>query len=201
MTDGGLTAKLDAISFELFLYACQQFYCNSDNNYEYTKSNATDKKGNIVQHTFHVQCLRSNNQSFTINAYTTRCSLLINGKDSELFLHNDIRHIHNIMSSTKINGTNIDVQRLNQCLAANLEQQALHTLTNGQGENVENKYLIDQEMITIKCHKCKRTCKTRGVECKNGQWVHYICDQLSEIEISTIEDEETTLYTHVNLVR
>jgi hypothetical protein len=102
-------------------------------------------KTETVQHTFHVQCLRPSNQSFTINAYTTRCSLLINGKSSELFLDNDIRHIHNIMSSTKINGTNIDVHRLNQCLAANLEQ-ALHALTNGQCENVENKNIIDQEV-------------------------------------------------------
>ena len=152
------------------------------------KTNASDKKGNIVQHTFHVQCLRPSNQSFTINAYTTRCSLLINGKNSELFLDNDIRHIHNIMSSTKINGTNIDVQRLNQCLTANFEQ-ALLALTNGQCENVENKNVIDQEVITAKCLKCKRTCKTRGVECKNGHWVHYSCDKLSESEISTIEDE------------
>ena len=43
MTNGGLTAQLDAVSYELFLYACQQFYSNSDNNYEYTKNNANDK--------------------------------------------------------------------------------------------------------------------------------------------------------------
>jgi hypothetical protein len=63
------------------------------------------------------------------------------------------------MSSTKINGTNIDVQRLNQCLAANLEK-VLHALTNGQCENVENKNIINQEVKTAKCLKCKRTCKT-----------------------------------------
>ena len=45
-TNRGLTAQLDAVSYELFLYACQQFYSNSDNNYEYTKTNVTDKKGN-----------------------------------------------------------------------------------------------------------------------------------------------------------
>jgi len=139
-------------------------------------------KKETVQHTFHVQCLRPSNLSFTINTYTTRFSLLINGKNSELFLDNDIRHIHNIMSSTKINGTNIDVQRLNQCLAANLEQ-ALHPLTNGQCENVENKNIIDQEVKTAKC------LKTRGVECKYGHWVHYSCDKLGESEISTIEYE------------
>ena len=51
------------------------------------------------------------------------------------------------------------------------------------------KNVIDQEVKTAKCLKCKRTCKTRSVECINGHWVHYSCDKLSESEISTIEDE------------
>jgi hypothetical protein len=44
---------------------------------------------------------------------------LINGKNVEKFIDDDIKEIHNIMSQTKINGVNIDV---NQVLALKLEE-------------------------------------------------------------------------------
>jgi hypothetical protein len=47
---------------------------------------------------------------------------LINGKNVEKFIDDDIKEIHSIMSQTKINGVNIDVRLLNQALALKLEE-------------------------------------------------------------------------------
>jgi hypothetical protein len=53
-------------------------------------------------------------KTYTINAYLTKCSLLINGENVEKFIDDDIKEIHSIMSQTKINGVKIDVRLLNQ---------------------------------------------------------------------------------------
>jgi hypothetical protein len=47
---------------------------------------------------------------------------LINGKNVEKFIDDDIKEIHSIMSQTKINGVKIDVRLLNQALALKLEE-------------------------------------------------------------------------------
>jgi hypothetical protein len=62
--------------------------------------------GNTVQYTYHIGCKET--QTYTINAYLTKCSLLINGKNVEKFIDDDIKEIHSIMSQTKINGVKID---------------------------------------------------------------------------------------------
>lgn len=83
-TGGGITIQLDAVSFEVFLYACEQCYSNSS-NYEISKTTDTDKQDNEVQHTHHITHL-PHLQSFTLNAYLTICSLIIKGKCANLFI-------------------------------------------------------------------------------------------------------------------
>jgi hypothetical protein len=51
------------------------------------KTTATDKDGNTVQYTYHIGCKET--QTYTINAYLTKCSLLINGKNVEKFIDDD----------------------------------------------------------------------------------------------------------------
>ena len=42
-TGGGLTAELDAITFELFIHACEIYFVNSSNNFgNVIKDNSTD---------------------------------------------------------------------------------------------------------------------------------------------------------------
>lgn len=50
---GGVTVKLDAISFELFICACEKIYADS-NNYNFTKTTGTDKQKNNVQFSFYI---------------------------------------------------------------------------------------------------------------------------------------------------
>lgn len=81
ITRGGITMKLDAVSFEVFVYACEQYYdIETVSNYDFRKTTATDKQGNNVQYTYHINRTRPEPKSFTINAYLTKCSLLINAK-------------------------------------------------------------------------------------------------------------------------
>jgi hypothetical protein len=51
------------------------------------KTTATDKDGNTVQYTYHIGCKET--QTYTINAYLTKCSLLIHGKNVEKFIDDE----------------------------------------------------------------------------------------------------------------
>jgi hypothetical protein len=51
----------------------------------------TDKEGNNVQVTYNIT--DATNSSFTINAYLTKCTLLINGKNTNRFESKDIKEI------------------------------------------------------------------------------------------------------------
>lgn len=56
------------------------------------------------------------------NAYITKCSLLINGKNISKFLERDIEHIHAIMCNTTINGAKINTELLISALCKTLEE-------------------------------------------------------------------------------
>ena len=106
-TGGGITVELDAVSFELFTSAVE-LYCRNPNAiklFDFNKVIAKDKGGRKVQYTF--QIFDAPSLSYTINAYITKCSLLINGKNISKFLERDIEHIHEIMCNTTINGAKI----------------------------------------------------------------------------------------------
>ena len=52
---GGLVANLDAVSFELFKYACTEFHSAfNDQIVRVDRDDATDNKGNTVQNTYTV---------------------------------------------------------------------------------------------------------------------------------------------------
>jgi hypothetical protein len=110
-TGGGITVKFDTVTFELFIYACEIYFSdNANKEFSFKKSTAKDKSGNLVQYTYHI----TNNyaQSYIINAYLTKCSLLINGKNTQDFIDRDIPLIHCIMSNTKINGVSLNIEQL-----------------------------------------------------------------------------------------
>jgi hypothetical protein len=50
-------------------------------------------------------------------------------------------------------------------------------------------YIEVQKLKETKCYKCKRNCKTRAALCLKGHWVHYICDKLTDQEITSIENK------------
>ena len=186
-TGGGICVKLDAVTFELFIYGCNTYFSKTnDQPLNYKKTTATDKDGNTVQYTYHIGTKET--QTYTINAYLTKCSLLINGKNIERFIDDDIKEIHNIMSKTKINGVNIDVSLLNQALASKLEEALNELYSSEHNRKTETTKEVQKlNLKEAKCYKCKRNCKTRAALCLKGHWVHYVCDKLTDQEINSIE--------------
>ena len=190
-TGGGVTIKMDTISFELFIYALEQYFNDpSFKFHDYRKTIATDKGGNNVQYTYHI--FDNPTDSYTINAYLTKCNLLINRKNVDKLFYRDIEHIHKIMSNTQINGANINTDLLNKNLASKLIE-ALDCLKKSATPNPglpENK--STKSSNEERCIKCNRNCKSRAVLCHNNHWVHYKCDKLSVEDISSIEKNDKT---------
>ncbi|CAG2216627.1 unnamed protein product [Mytilus edulis] len=191
-TGGGITGKFDAITFELFLYACEIYYKNSQDILDFSKTAATDNVGNNVQITYSIT--DTSKKSFTINAYITKCTLLINGKNSKRFELCDITKIHSIMSDTKISGVKINIEKGNRKLAEQLEE-AIATLQSGLGlANTSNSQTGVVQNINQgeRCHKCNRNCRTKAVLCIYGHWVHYNCEKFSEDDVKNVKRKDFT---------
>ncbi|VDI34595.1 Hypothetical predicted protein [Mytilus galloprovincialis] len=187
-TKGGITIQLDPISFELFIHACDQYYKNPVTKLDsFNKTTMKDRIGNETQHIFRV--FDSPSLGYTINAYLTKCSLLINGGNTNMLLERDLQQLQHIMDNTKINNSCIDIHILNKKLAHTLKQ-ALQTwpVPNHVTNDRETPSNVSTTVGTEeKCYVCKRNCKTRAVQCINGHWVHYRCERLSEEDISKLE--------------
>ena len=116
---GGVVATLDAVSFEMFRFACKEFYNAPKKQIICVDADsAKDSKGNIVQLTYTVHLEIGIN--YTMNLYYTKCTLLINGKATMVFIDKHLKHIHQIMSSVTITGMTVDTKTLNELLAAQL---------------------------------------------------------------------------------
>jgi hypothetical protein len=199
-TCGGITAELDAVYFELFTSALE-LYCRNPNAiklFDFRKVIAKDKGGRKVKYTF--QIFDAPSLSYTINAYITICSLLINGKNINKFIERDIKHIHEMMCNTTINGAKINTELLNSALCKTLEEAIKSLKTqNLKVESSNNK--LTKINKDEKCQKCNRNCKTRAVICQKGHWVHYACDTLSESEIELIEKNDQPHLMYVKTVK
>ncbi|CAC5398600.1 unnamed protein product [Mytilus coruscus] len=191
-TGGGITGKLDAITFELFLYACETYYKNSLDILDFSKTAATDNVGNNVQITYSIT--DTTKKSFTVNAYLTKCTFLINGKNSERFELCDITEIHSIMADTKISGVKINIEKGNRKLAEQLEEE-IATLQSGLGlAHASNSQtgVAQNTNQSEKCHKCKRNCRTKAVLCIYGHWVHCDCEKFSEDDVKNVKRKDFT---------
>lgn len=83
--DGGVVANMDAMSFELFRYSCEQFYNSPVSHIQRVKKDSVnDTNGNIVQTTSTVSIKGA--CSYTFNLYLTRCSMFVNGKSTQHLL-------------------------------------------------------------------------------------------------------------------
>ena len=89
----------DTATYELLKSAAVIYYKNYPSEKGIANYNrTTDKTGkNEVQITVRVEL--SNSDTYTINFYNTTSKMLINGKNVEQFLFNDLGAIHNIVST------------------------------------------------------------------------------------------------------
>ncbi|CAC5391271.1 unnamed protein product [Mytilus coruscus] len=167
-TDGGFTAKLDAVTFELFLNACEIYYSQSTQTFNDVKTDVfVDKFGNM-------------------NLYLTKCSILANGKNACNFINRDLIKLHEIISQTTVNGQAIDIKETNKILACRLSE----VLQNSKGTKNNPTVHNNRANAIEKCYKCKRSYRSRAVYCKNKHWVHFKFERLSESEIEHLEKQD-----------
>jgi len=106
-TGGGITATLDLATFELFIAAMSEYYDKYPSVHGNVKCQVDcDKSGIIVQKTYTVHIQMST--SYTINAYMTRTSFLINDNSVHYFLDNDLPAIHDMIKHAIYNGHHVD---------------------------------------------------------------------------------------------
>ena len=161
-THGGLVGIADTATCELLKSAAVIYYKNYPSekgiaNYNQT----TDKTGkNEVQITVRVEL--SNSDTYTINFYNTTSKMLINGKNVEQFLFNDLGAIHKIVSTCKFNGQEVNLKKINEMFTIELKQilEKLKTETQTDSNPVTqiklNSKSID-EGENIQCTGCKKT--------------------------------------------
>jgi hypothetical protein len=175
-TMGGIVITADAATFELFMSAALSYYktLNDDvTNIEIQE--ITDKTRKVVvQYTFRVEL--PSHQKYTVNLYTTTSKLLVNGKDCEVFIQNEIPNIQTIIVNEVTTIPNFDVNLLNR----QLQEQLTH-LINGNKVNNDN----------IQCSKCTKFCRSRSTYCTSGNhWIHYRCEKLTKDQITQREESD-----------
>jgi len=186
-THGGIVIKADVATFELLKQATTEYYGNLPK----TQGTATiqkvlDKsKTATVQTTIRVHNLQG--KTYTVNLYLTTCVLLVNGKNTQLFVNRDIKDIHELIRNTYCGSNKINITKLNEMMKSKLEQ-ALKSKPRDQCASEEN--------ISIKCIKCTRVCRSKSSYCSTGiHWAHYRCQKLTTEEIHAVEDDKSEIHT------
>lgn len=192
VTGGGIKATMDAVSFELFRFACDDYYQSyNDNLFNVKVDESKDNKGNTVQYTYFV--MFNNSTSYTVNLYPTRCSLLINGKAIAHFTDTDLPKIHELMLKVSIQGRPVNVKSLNDILAQQLQKlinDRSHPNAVQPTKPVSTRRMIQSSQSypeDIACIKCNRNCRKNAFLCQNNHWIHYHCDKMNQERISEIE--------------
>lgn len=197
---GGIVAMLDAVTFEMFRYACNEYFSIPDTQIlNVHRDNATDGGGNIVQHTYTVHL--HSGKSYTMNLYLTKCSMLINGKATMTFMDEHLPHIHRMMSSTTVLGISVNIKTLNDLLASQLQKiivdRGLLTLKTPKPPRMNINSDTDNNE-DISCVKCNRNCRKRAVQCNScKRWMHYHCTKIEDSEIQDIETIRSYVFTCV----
>ena len=186
----------DAATFELLKEAALEFYSNYPCGKAEIKK-TTDKKGkNVVQ--FVIQVQTHNNESYTLNLYTTTSKMLLNGRDTQVFVEHDLPEIHHIVQNVKFGGQALNLKALNELFIEQLNKLlAGSTAVHSESTITNMKQIKNSEKEEdIQCLKCNRPCRKKASFCTNGEhWIHYNCEKLSPEEIQINENYLDGSYT------
>ena len=156
------------------------------------KTQSTDStKRNNVQTTIRVH--EQEQPAYTINLYLTSSRILVNGKKLTLFVERDITGIDDIIHAATCNGNQINLNKLNNILAEQL--QRIIGTTTSMHELRKTPATKPHEIEDISCNKCRKICKTRSTYWTVGEhWIHYKCEKLNPEQITSIEATTTADY-------
>ncbi|CAC5401530.1 MLL3 [Mytilus coruscus] len=101
-------------------------------------------------------------------------------------------HYMFIALQTTINGENIDIRETYKVLAQKLDGILQQSSYDSNKHHHVNEHNNTNEVE--KCQKCKRSCRTRAVDCMNKHWVHFKCEKLSETDIKQLENQDNSTY-------
>ena len=130
--------------------------------------------------------------------------MLINGKNVEQFLYNDIGEIHKLITTCRFNGQEVNLKKINEMFAAELKY-ILETM-NSKTDKSENDNRptmqsnnglkqITENHENIQCIQCRRNCRKKASFCTTGKhWVHYNCEKLNNEQIKLVEDNPSHEY-------
>ena len=186
-TCGGIVGSMDAITFELVKNVIPRYYeiINIDNRRAEVTNNI-DKNGLNLSKVFK---LHENYQhQYTLTLYNTKCTFLVNGKGTNIFIEKDLPNIHKIIKDVTLNVNRINIKNWNEKL-----EKELMKLKSTQ-EQIGVKFAIPDNTVenqNAKCFKCNRNVQSRAVLCDKGQqWVHYRCLKLNSDEIRLLETQD-----------
>jgi len=215
-TGGGIVVEADAATYELFKTVAIYYYNTypSVNGKAHTTTTTDNTNQSVVQLTVRVSDQNSQNNGYTINMYHTTSKIMVNGKNINKFIQEDLGSIHALIEDTLKSNKNTDIKAINNLMKEQLENLLSQFNVNkgspvhksnecgykSKGKN-ENSLNTSTETQNIKCAstqdinciKCKRPCKTKSSYCDKGHhWTHYKCEKLSDEEIEKIEKDKTT---------
>ena len=121
-TDGGVVGTAGAVTLGLIKHATLQLY----SQYPSGKGSAhitfiTDNSKQFhVQYTIRVS--EKNDRAYTINLYHTTSKMLVNGRNIEKIMQDDLRDIHIRIEKALNNNNNPDIGNLNEMFIEQLSQ-------------------------------------------------------------------------------
>ena len=206
VTGGGIRGSMDTGTFELFRLACSAFYKGLPTSEGRSVIDCSEDRHRraIVQQTYKVERPYNGEQlGYTLNLYTTKNKLLLNGKDIDQFMDRHLPIIHEIMLKPIRDGQLRSVSHFNEILSSQInkvlqqrqaQKQPTDVNTNGEA-SLSQLPETAESADNIQCPRCRKNCYRRSAFCEIGShWIHYGCDKLSESDIQRLTNDKGFIY-------
>lgn len=120
--DGGMVITADAATFESVKHAALYYFRNypTEKGTAMINTNIDNTKKHIVQYTVRVATV--DGCSYTANIYTTTSKCMVNGKDIERFMSDDLREIHRLIRTACLEDKQFSLQKISDMLIEQLQR-------------------------------------------------------------------------------
>lgn len=115
-TGGGMKFSFNAGTYELLKLASEEFFGSVDQPYSCNRIPVHDKKGNLVETKY--KMASGMTSYYTLNMYHTKCTCLVNGKQTAYFMETDLPKIIDLVEdnlqseNTSVNEVNENIKKL-----------------------------------------------------------------------------------------
>lgn len=122
-TGGGMVIEADTATYELFKTVAIYYYNTypSINGKAHTTTTTDNTSQSVVQLTVRVLDQNPQNNGYTINMYCTTSKIMVNGKNINKFIQEDLGSIHALIEDTLKSNKNTDIKAINNLMKEQLE--------------------------------------------------------------------------------